>query len=336
VNSRRTPLRFPPYLIFDTGNRDEVRDALVNNFGASDFDLRHGGENFRGIGNLLRLKHLDLCYCYYSADVHVTFPAGTFVKQQLALCESGRTTFGRTQFGISTDETGVVPAGTEASHDYSANLSQLVLRIDASALQSKLAALSGRPVGRNIEFSTPATFKNPLQLRLRRLIKYFIGEIDRKGANFSDLEFADFEQLLMVSFLTANLHNFTGLLEARTPSAGPWQVRIVEEYIAANWNQPITIESLAEATGVGVRSLFHTFKEARGYSPMSFLKRIRLEHARRMLQAPDDTTSVTTVGRACGFHNAGHFAHDYRRAFCELPSTTLAVARRALRAAKPK
>jgi transcriptional regulator GlxA family with amidase domain len=105
----------------------------------------------------------------------------------------------------------------------------------------------------------------------------------------------------------------------------------VEEYIEANWRRALTIEEIAEETGVGVRSMFLTFKRARGYTPMSFLQRVRLEQARRMLQTPDETTSVTAVGLWCGFHNAGHFARYYRQAFNELPSATLAMAKGARR-----
>lgn len=112
-------------------------------------------------------------------------------------------------------------------------------------------------------------------------------------------------------------------------SVAPWPVRIVENYLEANWDRPVTIEEIARETGVGVRSLFLSFKKARGYSPMSFLLRVRLYHARRMLEAPNATTSVTSVRSRCGFKNASHFARYYRAAFGELPSTTLAMAIRA-------
>jgi len=109
----------------------------------------------------------------------------------------------------------------------------------------------------------------------------------------------------------------------RARPAASWQVRRVEEYIEANWDKPITIEELAHKTGVGVRNIFITFGKARGRTPMAFLRSVRLQHARRMLQAPNEQTSVTAVGLTCGFHNAGHFARYYRQAFNELPSTTL-------------
>ena len=113
------------------------------------------------------------------------------------------------------------------------------------------------------------------------------------------------------------------LLERQPPSIAPWQVRRVEDYIAANWDQPIGVEDLAAATGASVRSIFRTFKQCRGYSPMEFVKQVRLRRAHEMLTCGDTTTSVTDVAFACGFGDLGRFSKDYRARFGALPSATL-------------
>jgi AraC-like DNA-binding protein len=56
---------------------------------------------------------------------------------------------------------------------------------------------------------------------------------------------------------------------------------------------------------------------------MQYVKRLRLEKARRLLIAADTKQSVTAVAFACGFLNLGHFARDYRNQYGELPSQTL-------------
>jgi transcriptional regulator GlxA family with amidase domain len=113
------------------------------------------------------------------------------------------------------------------------------------------------------------------------------------------------------------------LLDREPMGTGPWQVRKAEDYIEAHWDQPITIEALAVATGASARSIFHFFKASRGYSPMVFVKQVRLRHARRMLAMPNETTSVMSVAFDCGFTNLGHFAKGYGNCFGELPSQTL-------------
>jgi transcriptional regulator GlxA family with amidase domain len=102
-----------------------------------------------------------------------------------------------------------------------------------------------------------------------------------------------------------------------------WQVRRAEEYIRTHWDQRITIDALARATAVSARSLFQHFKNSRGQSPKSFVKQVRLQHAREMLENPDRSYSVTETAVGCGFGNLGHFAGDYLKYFGERPSDTL-------------
>ncbi len=128
---------------------------------------------------------------------------------------------------------------------------------------------------------------------------------------------------MMTSFLLTNPNNYSGLLHGEPLAAAPWQVRLAEQFIETNWDQPITIEALTAATNVSARSLFSSFKAARGYSPMDFVKRVRLGRAWRKLSKPDAETSVSAVAYECGFGNPGHFAVDYRRQFGERPSETL-------------
>ena len=126
---------------------------------------------------------------------------------------------------------------------------------------------------------------------------------------------SELQQAMMTSFLLANANNYRGLLHGEPVAAAPWQVRRAEQFIEANWDQPITIEALASATNVSARGLFSSFKAGRGYSPMDFVKRVRLGRA----------------GRNCrGFGNPGHFARDYHHHFGERPSETLRRGRGAL------
>ncbi len=325
AQQRRSKLdRFP---VVDTNSCDEMRHILIQHCGVRDFDRRQNGKIFRGLANCLVLKNLDLSYGALSADVGATFPGNEFVRQQIILSGRNLITIGHSRFHGSVDSASIIPARADFRCEFCENFSHVFLRVRTNALRSKLVALAGNPVGRNIEFAAGFARQTSEQLKLLRLIDFFISELDRPGASANDLWLAEFEQLLMVSFLVANAHNFSPLLQSKAGNAAPWQVRIVEDYIEAHWNRPISIEELSEATGVGVRNMFLTFKKVRGYTPMLFLQRIRLEHARRLLKAPDETTSVTTVGLMCGFQNAGHFARYYRQAFNELPSFTLAVAK---------
>jgi len=71
---------------------------------------------------------------------------------------------------------------------------------------------------------------------------------------------------------------------------------------------------------VSARTLFRQFKKDRGYSPLEFAKRIRLDRAKELLEQGDETKSVLQIAYKCGFQSASHFARDFRLAFGELPS----------------
>jgi transcriptional regulator GlxA family with amidase domain len=113
------------------------------------------------------------------------------------------------------------------------------------------------------------------------------------------------------------------LVELRAKPPTTWQMRRAEAYIETHWNEPITIASLARATAASARSIFYHFKNNRGQSPMAFVKHVRLEHAREMLESSGVNRSVTEIAVDCGFGNLGHFAGDYFKRFGERPSDTL-------------
>jgi AraC-like DNA-binding protein len=311
------------FAVVDTGDLDLVRDVVMRVFGARHFDA-HGRETAcRSFASQVRLANLDLGYAHFSAAVRADFPPGDLFRQQFVLHGCGQTRCGSRQFPVNHTQTCVVAPGEETGTEFTANYAQLVLRIDASALQNKLSAIVGRRVGRKIEFQGPSNLRDPRLLWLQRMIGFFADELDG-GQSMPEQAVAEFEQLVMVAFLTANAHNHSRLLAGEAPDAAPWQVRAAEEFIEANWHLPIYIEDIVQTTGASGRSIFQAFRQARGYSPMEFVKRVRLNQARRLLQIPDEATSVTGVAFRCGFKNLGNFARDYRQAFGELPSVTLA------------
>ena len=324
--SNLRPLR--KYPLINTHNPDEFRQMLVTNFGALEFDLNAEATLFEAHRSYVRLKSVDLVFGACSAAYRVRFPGIPMVKQHFALHKAGRTSFAGSQFNINEHEASVIPAGVEMTHEYQAGFEQFILRVEASALQAKLSAAIGMPITRTIEFARRSSFGNPALQRLQRMLEFTVSELDREDGKVPAAALAEFEQMLLVAFLTGNPHNFSDVLEREQPRPAPWQVRRVEEYIIANWNSPITVEALAAAAGASTRSIFKAFRDSRNCSPMAFVKSVRLQHARRMLQQPDSTTTVVSTAFGCGFLNPGHFARDYRLAFGELPSATLGAARR--------
>ena len=269
-------------------------------------------------------KSVAFTYCHFGAAAKVHYPGRPYVSQKFCISGSADTTFDDgTKVPITPESTCVVAPMEPVDVAFGADLKQVVLRIDAAALARKRSALIGTPPDTPLLLHR-STQINALEMRpLHRLIEYVTTEL-RAGTILHDVAIAELEQVIMVYFLLANHRNFQEMLEKQSPKAAPWQVRMAEQYIEANWDQPITLESLAAVSGASTRSLLHQFRQSRGYSPMAFAKRVRLQRARELLQRSEPTTSVTSVAAMCGFHNLGHFAKDYFRSFGERPSDTLA------------
>ncbi len=101
-------------------------------------------------------------------------------------------------------------------------------------------------------------------------------------------------------------------------------MRRAEEFIAAHAAEELTVAAIAEAAGVPVRSLQIAFRQARGMTPMEFVRERRLELARRELVEGAPGTTVGAVVTALGFGSSpGRFAVQYRQRFGESPSETL-------------
>ncbi|RZT86291.1 AraC family transcriptional regulator [Pseudonocardia sediminis] len=79
------------------------------------------------------------------------------------------------------------------------------------------------------------------------------------------------------------------------------------------------VEQLAEAAGIGVRSLQRLFREHAGVSPTWVLRRYRLLDAAERVRA-GETVSWAEVARELGFADQAHLVRDFRSALGETPA----------------
>lgn len=300
-----------------------MRHALRSAFQARSFERQAGPGKFEAAYTHRKLANVGLTFCDYSVPVRIGFPELTQVRQQFCLSGAAETKSGKTTVQIDGDRSCVIPAHADSELNFGAGYRQIILHIDADALESQLAHLLGVSPGAPLQFLPSVDFHNQQADRLRRLVHFVSSEVFATAADRPDPMLVEFEQSLLRCFLFANQHNYSHLLEREPFLIAPRQGRKAEEYLEAHWREAVTAEALAGVTGVSVRSIFRYFKNAHGCTPMEFAKRIRLQRARTMLLTREHGASVTAVAFACGFQNPGHFARDYRMRFGELPSQTL-------------
>jgi AraC-like DNA-binding protein len=319
MNTGMKPL--DAYSLVRSSNIGEMQVAIAKFYGEHSVHLQPGAKGFFAYCNHCALRSIGLSFASYGADVVQEFPAFDGFAQQFWMSGSAQTVVDGSAVAVTPQQSPVVSPGARLSLRCDADFEQCVLRIDRQALLGKLTALIGAPP-RDLKFDPVADLRAAKSQHVRRLFMFLVEQLGAADCAIPPLALAELEQSIMASFLCGNRHNHSHLLDRTPARAAPWQVRRAEEYIEANWDQPITIEALAIATGASARSIFHVFRESRGYSPMAFVKQVRLRQARRRLMMHAADTSVTAVAIDCGFSNLGQFAKDYDRMFGELPSVT--------------
>lgn len=98
----------------------------------------------------------------------------------------------------------------------------------------------------------------------------------------------------------------------------------IDRYIDERDDQMFSMQRLCLETGMALRTLEATIKSRTGMSASSYLRRRRLAMVRQTLLNPDSSTNVTRTALSYGFLHLGRFSIEYRQAFGESPSATLA------------
>lgn len=106
--------------------------------------------------------------------------------------------------------------------------------------------------------------------------------------------------------------------------AGATTVRRAQIFMDENAARQITIEDIAAAAFISVRGLQMSFQRILGITPLSYLRRVRLDYAHAELLATNPSlTTVKQVALRWGFSHTGRFSATYQDAYGELPSHTL-------------
>lgn len=310
-----------------TRDVDQARAGIAQLFSDPQFAITGEHESFECRMNYRHLQSVGLLYGSYGAPIDARFEVMNFFVQGIPIRGRGEQVTNGMPVSVSKRVAAVLWPGADLRLRFGAGFEHLALKIDQRALMAKLEALIGGPALAPLRFESETDFSRPEARNLYQFVMLLVEELEARDSSMPPAALAEIEQAAMIWFLCGNRHNYIDRIGHDPAQLAPWQVRRTEEYIEAHWDEPIRIENLAAITDTSIRSLFHFFKQSRGYSPMAFVKDVRLQHAQRMLTNPRSESSVTGVAFACGFGNLGHFAKDYREKFGEVPSVTLSRAR---------
>jgi len=139
----------------------------------------------------------------------------------------------------------------------------------------------------------------------------------------SPVALAKFEKELVCDFLRAVEQQLPEHPDGAEQRAAA-MVREIDQYAHRSFLVSSSVAELCALCEVPRRTLNRAFQNALGMGPATYLRRVRLNCARRALQQGSTvSTSVTDVALGLGFWHLGRFAEQYLELFGESPHETL-------------
>ena len=304
---------------------DQARDVLSSMFTEISLEPDRGNAPFKSEVNGVELSKVIITHLRFRNDC-VAGPVTPLDFHTLQLSQSGSCTFDIGNQVVPGDKNkGVVlSAGQKVRVHHIDDNDILCLIVKDQVIRDVISSWIGHANFPALRFRPRFDPKQPRPASLIALFNTFVSELNRpNGLLEAPAAAASLEHTLITSMLTGLEHNLDELLRLPTAMAGNTQIRQLEEYLEAHATQPIDMQTIARATGHSVSSIYHTFRRHRGYTPMEFLKRVRMRLARQQLLQAGPGSSVTFIALECGFAHLGRFAADYKRHFGESPSDTI-------------
>lgn len=88
-------------------------------------------------------------------------------------------------------------------------------------------------------------------------------------------------------------------------------IRVARQYVQQHYHEPITLEQVCEATGFSVSYFSALFKKETGEGFVKYLTRVRMEHARELLQ--QTSLPVSEICIRVGYNDIKHFTQTFKK-----------------------
>ncbi len=91
----------------------------------------------------------------------------------------------------------------------------------------------------------------------------------------------------------------------------PKRMRLAKSFIDKNYNEQLQVSALAYASGISEVHFRNEFKKCYGYSPLMYIKKVRIDNAKLLLRS--GYYSVSDVATNCGFDSISYFSYEFKR-----------------------
>ena len=304
---------------------DQARQTLSRMFTEISLEPDTGNAPFKAEVNGVELPKLGITHLRFRDDC-VAGPIVPLDFHTVQFSQSGNCTFdiGNQVVPGSKNEGVMLSAGQQVRVHHTNDNDILCIIVKDQVIRDVISSWVGNANFPALKFRPQFDPNQPRPASLLVFLKTVVNELNRPGGILEEpAAMSSIEHTLITSMLTGLEHNLDEVLRQPVAMAGKTQIRRVEEYLEAHATQPIDMQTIARETGHSVSSVYRAFRRHRGYTPMEFLKRVRMRLARHQLLQASLGSSVTSIAMECGFTHMSRFAAEYKRLFGEAPSETL-------------
>jgi len=87
----------------------------------------------------------------------------------------------------------------------------------------------------------------------------------------------------------------------------------ITRFLNEHYSERLSIDDIARVAGMSTSALHHKFREVTSMSPLQYLKKIRLHHARTLMVARG--LNASEAGYKVGYANPSQFSREFKRLF---------------------
>jgi len=305
------------YRLVQTSDVNEIEAAWIQNSRGNRVDMSGAGAASEFVADLAPFDDGSLTYGRYGSPIAVSFDAADYTRLIYQLREGSAIRLEGESSEFGSSEAGcLIPAGRRWRSRYAGGLENLTVRIPTTTLQRKLSAYLGSD-RQALDLLQPSAADPRGAEELRQAIFHLTRAVDAGDRKF-------LPKLIVSSLDDIGLRLFTSfsrdVVAAESPPAAPSAIQLgrVEQYLVEHYADPLTLETLADVSGVGARNVIWYFQIRHGSTPQQYLQRVRLQMAYLQLRIFAGNT-VESVALHCGFPSMAAFARSYQRQFGAAP-----------------
>ena len=323
TETRQAPLR--DFRQFKTDDLDEARDLVARNFCGHRLERQSVQDRFDACQHRAEGQGLSYNYIRYGADVEIEpGELGSFYLIQIPIAGHAAIRNGMDEVETGAGVASVLNPHRHTAMRWHAGCEQVLLQIDRDRLHEVAERISCTSLQSPVRFQAQIDCRSEDMRGWLRKFRSAVSAVDNGGLLRPEnrLSQAVVEDELIAGFLYSQPSNIAPLLDQPRLKAPSLYVKRAQDYLHARLEEAVSVTDVAAAVGTSPRNLQLAFRECLEMTPLEYLRLLRLNRARFLLQDCPPHETIAQIAGASGFAHLGRFSAQYTRRFGETPSQT--------------